>query len=286
MIEDLKLFSYENQWYTTTDLYNALLEVGANDCDILFIHTDIMFGKKNPQLKRQEYLEQFYQVLLNLKVKTLIFPTFTFSFCNKEPYSIKDSKTYMGALNEYIRKKPEAVRSKDPLLSMVVIGEKDDIFQNIGNSSLGINSGYDMLHKQENVKFLFLGAEIGECFTYIHYMEDIMRVPYRFDMEFSGEIIDENSNRYLDSYTLYATCEGAKPACSYYFEEYLLNKGLLKKVTLANKPITCIAEKDAYKEIKAKLEENINYFLEEPFDINKLKKVYTKGKDGQRIISC
>ncbi|MDP1510653.1 AAC(3) family N-acetyltransferase [Paenibacillus ottowii] len=286
-MKNIKLFKDHNEvWYTGEDILNKLKEVGAHECDVLFVHTDVAFGIINPGLKRKQYLGCLYEILQELNVGTLVFPAFTFSFCNKEIYDVKNSRTFMGALNEYIRNQPGVVRSIDPILSMISAGDKANLFDHIGKNSLGINSAYDILHQQENVKFLFFGAEIGECFTYIHYVEDIMRVPYRFDMSFSGAIIDEEGNRFEDEYKLYAGCAGVKPACSYYFEDYLLENGLLQKTHMGNKPITCISEKDAYREIRKKIENDIHYFLEQPFTAEDLVHEYTKGKNGERIISC
>ncbi|MED4888199.1 AAC(3) family N-acetyltransferase [Lysinibacillus sp. FSL R7-0073] len=286
-MKKIKLFKDNNGIsYTTEDILNKLKEVGAHECDLLFIHTDITFGTLESGIKRKEYLSYLYEILKELNVKTMVFPTFTFSFCNKEIYDVNNSKTYMGALNEYVRKQPEAIRSKDPLLSMIVVGENKQLFDSIGKSSLGVNSGYDMVHKQKNVKFLFFGAEIGECFTYIHYMEEILKVPYRFSMPFEGVVVDADGNQYEDQYSLYASCAGVKPACSYYFGDYLFEKGMLKKTTLGNNPITCISEEDAYREIKEKIENNVHYFLEQPYKQEDLIYEYTKGKDGERIISC
>jgi len=276
----------QGKWFTDDDVVDTLKAVGAHECDILFVHTDISFGSLNSQIKRNQYLSHLYEALRRLNVETLVFPAFTFSFCNKEIYDVKNSRTPMGALNEYIRTQPGVVRSIDPILSMVAVGKQANMFDNIGKSSLGINSSYDILHQADNVKFLFFGAEIGECFTYIHYMEDILRVPYRFDMPFTGTIVDNAGNTYEDAYTLYVGCAGVKPGCSYYFEDYLLEQGILQKVILGNKSISCIAEKDAYCEIKKKLECDINYFLEQPFTQDDLIQEYVKGRDGEKISSC
>ncbi len=276
----------EGRTYNYEDVVNVLKNVHAHECDILFVHTDVSFGIINPDIKRKQYLQYMYEALQELNVGTLVFPAFTFSFCNKEVFDMRNSRTLMGALNEYIRTKECVVRSRDPILSMITVGKQATMFDGIGKSSLGINSAYDILHKSDNVKFLFFGAEIAECFTYIHYMEEILKVPYRFDMPFTGTIIDNDGNAYEDTYSLYASCAGVKPACSYYFRDYLIEQGLLQNTYLGNSPVTCISEKDAYREIKEKINNNINYFLEQPFTEQDLVHRYTKGENGERIISC
>ena len=65
----------------------------------------------------------------------------------------------------------------------------EHIFNHVSNHSLGIGSALDILHHMDDVKFLFFGAEMAECFTYVHYVEKMMDVPYRFDMPFEGNVI-------------------------------------------------------------------------------------------------
>src|SRR5215831_13301984 len=117
------LFRQANgQWVSLRDLESALKSVSAHDCDVLYIHTGLSFGLPNPALKRTELLEAIYQTFRSLGVATLCLPTYTFSFCNGHDYDVTSSKSRMGALNEFIRQKPEAIRSVDPLMSSTLVG--------------------------------------------------------------------------------------------------------------------------------------------------------------------
>ena len=152
-----------NKWYTETDITEGLKSIEADKCDILFVHTDVAFGMPNVDLKRKEYLDSLYNSLLALNVETLIFPSFTYSFCNNENYDVRNSKTSMGALIEHIRKKEGVKRSLDPLLSMIAFGKNENIVEgDVGNHSLGKNSVFNRLHNCDNVKFLFFGADFAE----------------------------------------------------------------------------------------------------------------------------
>lgn len=272
--------------YGTEDLYSALKAVGADDCNVLFIHSDIVMGKIPTGIKRGELLSEICGVLDSLSIKHLIVPTFTYSFCNSEDYNVQTSRTSMGVLNEFIRKKPGRYRTLDPLLSLSVPMDLKESFSNIGEHSLGENSGLDILHKTGNVRFLFLGARMGYCFTYLHYIEKMLDVPYRFDMPFSGKITDENGKEFEKTQYIHTACYGVKSADFYYFEDELEDKGFLKKVRFADSQISCISEKDAYREIVSKIKGNINYFLEKPFTAADLVHKYAKGLDGSRITHC
>jgi aminoglycoside 3-N-acetyltransferase len=135
--ENLKLFQdREKNWITYGDLVRAMKEVKADDCDALLIHTDLSFGLPTRELKRKELVEVLYDAICELGVKTLIFPTFTFSYGNREDFDVKNTKCKMGMLNEYVRKMPASVRSKDPLMSVCVIGENKELAKVSGNKSL------------------------------------------------------------------------------------------------------------------------------------------------------
>lgn len=272
--------------YGAEEIYSALKNIGAHDCQALFIHSDIVFGSTVPGFNRKDYLNTIYEVFEELQLGCLLIPTFTYSFCNNEDYNVKTSRTSMGAFNEYIRKKEGRYRTLDPLLSLSVPLELKNRFQKPGRHSLGENSGLDIVHHMDGVKFLFFGARLGESFTYVHYVEKMLDVPYRFDMPFSGCIIDESGSRYEARQYMHTACYGVKPADFHYFEDYLEEKGLLKKQRLGNKYVACLSEKDAYDEIVQMLQKNINYFLEVPFKKEDLIHKYTKGIDGERITHC
>lgn len=273
--------------YFARDIYNSLLDIGADDCNILFIHADVMFGNPLAGFKRREYLGTLYQVIENLNVKHIIVPTFTYSFCNNEDYDVINSKTSMGAFNEYVRNLDGRYRTLDPLLSLSVPVELKREFENIGNHSLGINSGLDKLHSFDGVKFLFLGAEMAECFTYVHYVEKIMDVPYRFDMEFEGNIVDYNGRISRRKQMIHTQCGGVKLPPKYdYFENSMVEKGLLKKKRLGNKYVSCLSEHDAYREIENNIKNDINYYLEKPFSTEELTHIYIYDCAKGRITHC
>ena len=281
------LFLDENKKvYYPEDIKNSLIEVGARDCEGLFIHSDIMFGTPAQGFNRKEYLSILTGIIDDLGVKYLFIPTFTYSFCNGEDFDVRNSKTSMGVLNEYIRKKGNRYRTHDPLLSISVPVDLKSKFTNLSEHSLGEGSGLDILHHMDGIKILFFGATLSHCFTYIHYVEKIMNVPYRFDMEFSGKVIDESGVSTHRKQYMHTACQGVKPAECKYFEQYLRDEKYLKWVQVGNKAISCISEKDAYKEIQRKIKNDINYFLEQPFILEDLEYKYTQGLNGERITHC
>lgn len=283
-----KLFyDSDDRLYTADDVREALTETGAGDCDVLFIHSDVMFGRPAEGFKKKEYLNTLYGILRETGAGKLIVPTFTYSFPNGEDYDIENSRTSMGAFNEYLRKTPDRYRTDDPLLSVSVPASLQPLFAHVSNHSLGAGSALDIVHHTDGVKFLFFGAEMAECFTYVHYVEKMMEVPYRFDMPFTGNVIYPDGRTVRREQIIHTQCRGAKlPAKYLHFEAEMEQRGLLRKKRIGDRYVACLSEKDAYREIRDHIAGNINYYLEEPFVPSELKHEYTYSTENGRITHC
>jgi len=262
-MEKLNLFlDKDNKWLTNIDLYKILDILGAKECDILFIHTSLSFGTPNRELKRKEILKSIFDVIMALNVKTVCMPTFTFSFCNKSEYNPNISISKMGALNEFFRKQEGVIRSKDPLMSVALIGEDKDLVEGIGHSSCGANSTFDKIRHRDNVKFLFLGPKIGDCFTYMHYLEWLYSVDYRYERIFKGNITIDNKTK-SQEYDLFVRYKGVIPnTASYIYEQRMYDKGSAKIITYGNATISIVDEKAASSEYKKCLDENPYFFVD------------------------
>lgn len=280
-------FDSDNRLYSAENIKEALLNVGASDCETLFIHSDVMFGRPAEGFKRKEYLGTLYEIVAGLNIKNIIVPTFTYSFCNNEDYDVTGSKTSMGAFNEYVRKLDGRYRTDDPILSVSVPVELKEKFENASNESLGVNSALDIIHSMDDVKFLFLGAEMGDCFTYVHYVEKMMNVPYRFDMAFEGNVIYPDGSVKRRTQIINTQCAGVKLPPKYdYFEDEMFRNGYLKKVRVGDKYIACLSETDAYREIRKNIDNNKFYYCAEPYEDAELVKEYTYNSEAGRITHC
>ena len=253
---DVNLFLAPNgKWIRLSQIVSLLEEVDAASANVLYIHTGMTFGTPNPALSRQELLGSVFDILRSLAVPTLCFPTFTFSFCNGDDYCVQTSRSKMGALNEYVRMLPQAIRSTDPLMSSVVVGQDLDLVTSVGKSSIGENSTFDKLHKHTGVKFLFFGTTVSECFTYTHYVEERTRSAYRYQRAFRGKIKD-GERCWDDEYTLFVRYKNAKPRTDRLLENDLLNRGLLQKRSCGASSISCVDEPGGYETVADHLRKN------------------------------
>ncbi len=269
-MKNMNLFlSRDGSWITSATLLTILEKIKAPEASVLYIHSGLNFGTPNPDLGRKALLGHLYSLIASLGVPTICFPTFTFSFCNGEDYNVQTSRSRMGALNEYIRGLPESVRSEDPLMSTVIVGQDHDLVHNLGKDSIGANSTFDKLHRRgSGVKFLFFGVTVSECFTYTHYVEESLNTPYRYNRAFSGQITN-GSRSWQDTYRLFVRYRGVVPSSSGLLESELVRRSLLRKETCGGASIACLAEPDGYATIVEHLTANVySYIAEDPGDKN------------------
>lgn len=277
-----KLFASEKDDVGTKDLKTALEKVGARDCDVLYAHTGMTFGL--PALKRKELLGELFRVFEDLNVATVVFPTFTFSFCNNEAFDPDKTPTPMGALNEYARKTGRGRRSIDPILSVYVIGEDPGLIDNLGEYSLGKNSGYDKLHNcGRDVKFLFFGTDMRDCFTYTHYVEAIKEVPYRYNRKFSGKIIENGVERDASVY-LYSTYSNCVLNPVPVVHDEMEKRGMLNKTSVGDGSLCCFSEKDGYNVLAELIDANPCALTDGNFNPNILD--FNYNPSGGRVVSA
>ncbi len=256
------MLTKNGQWVTNKSMLETLLSIGADKCDILYIHTALSFGQPNPQLKKSAMLGELLNVIKALGVKTVCMPTFTFSFCNGLDYNHATSASRMGVLNEFFRKQEGVIRSADPLMSVALMGEDKDLVTGVGHVSCGENSTFDKLRHRDNVKFLFLGPKIGDCLTYMHYMEWLYSVDYRYNRVFRGNVTigDKTS---VEEYALFVRYKSVIPnSASYNYEQKMYNNGTAFIASCGDGTISIVDEKNASAEYKKCLDENPYYFVD------------------------
>ncbi len=262
-MNEINLFLAKNgEWVSNKTMVDKLLSIGADKCDILFIHTSLSFGQPNPQLKKKELLGELLNVIKALGVKTVCMPTFTFSFCNGVDYDPANSSSRMGVLNEFFRKQEGVIRSNDPLMSVALYGEDKDLVTGVGHFSCGENCTFDKLRHRDNVKFLFLGPRIGECLTYMHYLEWLYNVDYRYQRVFRGNVTVNGVTK-PEEYALFVRYNGVTPNdYSFVYEQRMYDKGLAFTTNCGDGTISVVGEKEASAEYRLCLDENPHVFID------------------------
>lgn len=272
------LFRTKNgQNITEKDFENALEKLNVHNAKYLYIHSDISFGLPNIELKRRDILGTLLETILSTGVDNIIFPTFTFSFPNKEDYSVLNSKTLMGGLNEFARKDSRAIRSVDPIMSNIHFGKDRTLVTEIGKYSCGEGSTYHKLEQSDNVLFLFFGVHPSLCFTYSHFIEERLKVPYRYNQDFTGKITDASGRTYEDTYKFFVRCKDVVAGTNPIITEEAYKSGALKEVQVGDSFLYTY-DKDKITDIYVKgIKNDINFMLGAPLP-NSLIQEYVVNK--------
>lgn len=249
---------------TKNDIKNALINVGVQKGDVIMVHSDIKSFGRLATSDRDFLLQKIVDAIKESVGNdgTIVMPTFTYNFFKNIPYDITNSKSVVGVLTEYFRNQQDVSRTLHPTHCVALWGRHKNELVRIGKGTFDKDSIFEKLHKM-NCKFIFFGAPFRIC-TFIHYIENMHKVPYRYMKKFRGKII-AYGKKYEDEFLVY---------CKYFFffnsmlglEKHLLKKGMLKEVKVGDGTILMIEAKPLFDEGFKLLDKDI-YFLvkNEPF---------------------
>ncbi len=249
----------------------SLKKVGIKKNDTLFIHSDVAaFGKIGEITDKNAFLA----LLLNAFKEavgskgTIIMPTFTYSFCKHEPYSVQKSPSTVGIFTEYFRKQKGVVRTLHPIFSAAVWGRKKNNFLKIGKDSFGNDSLFAALHR-DNARIVVFGAPLKNSVTFLHYIEQKYGVPYRYLKEFNGTIIARNK-KYSDicTYFVRRLDQNIELDMSR-FERHVKKNKLMHEIKLGSGRILAIEATTFFNEAWKLLDKNIYSFIKNSPKIKK-----------------
>ena len=106
-----------------------------------------------------------------------------------------------GALGREALKMSGFVRSPHPIYSFAVWGSDRDYVCSMKNvSSFGDDSPFAYLHKSG--KNLIIDVSMKHCFTFAHYVEEQVGVPYRFMKTFTANYLGPDGVSEIRSYSM------------------------------------------------------------------------------------
>ena len=123
---------------------------------------------------------------------TLLFPAFNWDFCKGITFDYKKTPGKTGALSKAALKRPDFARTAHPLYSFAVWGAKSaELLQNDSADAFGYGTIFESLYHW-NAKVLVIGVGALSGITYIHHVEQVVEVPYRYNKEFTANYIDKD----------------------------------------------------------------------------------------------
>lgn len=241
------IFKDDKRKYYDYDIVNAFDEVGIKQGDVVFIHSDLSkFGRLADIIDKKQWNMSFLDASLDAVGKngTLIVPTFTYSFCRGEVFDIYNSPSKLNYFTEVARTTKGFSRSEEPIFSVVSKGPfTQKMITNLSTCCLGKGSIFERLH-ESNAQILMLGFSLGT--TFVHYVEEYCKVPYRYNKIFTG-FIKKGDIKYEKSYTYYVRDLQFDPQISL---ENLFTKafelGKLHKTNLGRGTVMAIKSKDLF----------------------------------------
>lgn len=249
--------------YNYQDIISALKEAGLKKGSNVFIHSNIgFFGRLENATNQKEYYEIFKKAFFDVigEEGTIIFPTFSYSFCKGEPFDINNTAGVCGFLSEEARIDPLAHRSMDANFSVVAIG-KNALYFTEGevSDSFGNDSFWERFMKEDGV-ICNLNFDSGS--TFVHYIEKQLEVPYRYNKGFEGDIIEVNNTRKAMFYHFVYDHDKREHEPDFKkFHEYLSAAGLVKTAKLGKGIINAVSSREMFEFVKREIKLNPNLLI-------------------------
>lgn len=249
--------------YNSQNIIDALQEVGLKKGDDVFLHTNLgFFGRCEGANSADSLCEIFYESIKEIigDDGTLIVPTFTYSSCHKEKFDPAITKSEMGMFSDYIWRHESSVRSLDPNFSIVAIGAKADFYtQDPPEKSFGDNCFFERFYLNNGFICNF-NFDAGT--TYVHYVEHKLKVPYRYDKKFVGEVLVDGKWENRTSYHFVYDKEEDEPVFER-LHELCIQSGVAKIAKLGKGVVLGEHAQDLFNLIRNTMEKRPRFLLKE-----------------------
>ena len=258
------LYEFEGNDIYYSDFVRSLKEAGIEHGDTVFVHSDIsVFGKL--RLPDRDLLCKALVDTIKDAVGdqgTIVMPAFSYSFCNNDVFDINSTRSTVGVLTEYFRQQSDTSRTGHPIFSVGIWGKHQQELLDIGPDSFDRDSIFGKLHDLHG-KILFFGAPFHSC-TYLHYIEQLHGVPYRYMKTFTGTLKDgENIHEATCTY-LVRHLDGSVAYDLTRFETYLRHNGMMSVADVGSGKMLAVDLDNLVEQAHNMMDVDIYYFLKEP----------------------
>ncbi len=173
--------------------------------DILYVISDVLELAKVCRDNGEKFdAQQFLQSLIQKvgKEGTILLPVFNWDFCRGITFDYRCTPGKTGALGNVALKNKEFIRTKHPIYSFAVWGKgQKELCSITSTDSFGSGTVFDYLYRKKAKAFV-IGLHALEALTMVHYVEQMIGVPYRYFKEFEGMYRDD-SGEYMQKVTMY-----------------------------------------------------------------------------------
>lgn len=216
-------------------LVDTLRDVFESEPSSLWaFHTDIgrlgLVGE--PKTKNEALAVYLRAIVETAEQRLLLFPTFNYDFCRTGIYDVLEDTCQVGQLNEYVRGCFPYQRTQTPVFNFCVLGDTQFSMTAAVNPFSSESTFGHLVARQAGV--VLFGAGLSSN-TFIHHVEEMADVGYRYIKPFPGEILyDGERYRITLKYRVRPLMSGA---VEYDFERLysdLLARGILRRYRLGH----------------------------------------------------
>jgi len=253
------LYEHEGRKIYSSHFVKALRDSNINNGDTVFVHSRVSaFGKllaSDKNFLMQSLIDSIKETVG--RDGTIIMPTFSYSFDRNEAFDVDKTRSTVGALTDFFRKQEGVVRTSHPNHSIAAYGKRREYFAAESKDTFGRDSIFGKLY-DDNGKIIFFGAPFQSC-TFIHYIEQMHKVPYRHMKKFRGKVII-NGNEHDEEISFYAKYNVFFSSFSR-LEKHLLENGIMKNVQVGAGNIMAVKCRDLFDEGYKLLDKDTFFFL-------------------------
>lgn len=184
---------------TKKDIYKLFIHSGLKKGDSIFCHSDLTPLIKKINFPKNELCDTILNFILKIlgEKGTLAVPVFSYSLAKKKIFNPNKIKPVTGVFSKFILNHPRSKIYRDPNLAVAIIGKYNNFLSAKPTiNAYGKNSFFDRFYKI-NGKICNINLNIVS--TFIHYFEKKLNVPYRFDKNFTGVLINNKKKKKIKS---------------------------------------------------------------------------------------
>jgi len=261
----------EQSQYYSKEQYNhissILSEIDIPKNRILFIHARLKGLKEKTKVLDDSY-EAVSKLLLDaftkeFHPKTILVPTFTYSFTDSGIYHRVFSKSEVGRFSEEVRRKFSRYRTPDPVFNVVDTSDhlvkKDAIDY---TNAFGSGTLYDYLD-EENAMIINFDLPKPIISTQLHHIEKINDVPYRFDKTFEGIVYNDEGDYHEITYDYFVRDLDIDPKWDREkIRRKLIDDGALQVTEKNGIEVTCVSAQEKREIISEEIKKDPEFLIQ------------------------
>lgn len=198
--------------YSHKDIKQAYKQAGVTKGRVVLVKTDLRWLGPYEDSLGPDMLAAHFQALtdlVDLGLGTIVVSTSSTGLCNTDtPYDPANTPSERGVFTEYIRKLQGAVRSHHAFMSHAAIGAQAEyICGNVSRHAYGLETPKARMLELDAM-YLSVGLEPRLTCSFVHHVEMLMGVPYRYTKEFIHPVVQPDGSIEKEPFYIYVCYRG------------------------------------------------------------------------------